>query len=152
MEISYRTGYIYKLICSETGDCYFGSTFNPIKRYSSHLSNNNTCTSKCLKNPIMYILEIKDFISKSHLEYIERDYILNNNCINKNVPKQTAKEWYKRKIEKNPNYHKEKYKQNGGTLRNIITHRECECGGRYCQRNLKTHLGTLKHKKYVSNI
>jgi len=100
----------------------------------------------------MSILEIKNNISKSELEYIERDYILNNRCINKKIPKQTVREWYKKRVEENPDYHREQYKRYGGTLRNHLTRRDCECGGKYIQRNLKFHLATIKHKKYVGNI
>ncbi len=152
MEKKYETGYIYKLICSETGDCYYGSTFNPMKRYSRHRQQDNKCKSKDLINPTMHIIEMKQNITRSELEFIEKHYILNNTCVNKRVPKRTHKEWYNQQIKENPNYLKEKYKKYGGVERNIRTKKTCECGGVYIQRNLKIHLQTDKHIKYVNTL
>ncbi len=39
-------GYIYKLKCSKTDMVYYGSTINPLKRFSQHRSISNTCASK----------------------------------------------------------------------------------------------------------
>ncbi len=149
----YKTGYIYKLVCSETGDCYYGSTRNdPVYRYKQHLKEDNCCSSKCLKEPTMHILEIKEGISKLNLELIEKHYILNNTCINKIVTRRKQKERYNHKKKSNPNYLKELYQKNGGIMRNLRTRKKCECGGVYIQRNLKNHLRTEKHKKYINNI
>ena len=98
------------------------------------------------------IVEEIDCENKYELHNRERYYIENNECINKKVPKQTVREWYKKMIDENPNYHKEQYKRYGGKLRNDLKRRTCECGGKYIQRNLKIHLATAKHKKYVGNI
>ncbi len=152
MEKIFEIGYIYKLICSETGDCYYGSTINPVKRFARHRQQNNTCKSKGLIKPTMHIMEMKKNISKNDLQSIEKYYILNNNCVNKNVPKRTYKEWYKQKIIDNPNYQKEKYQKYEGKSRNERTRKHCECGGKYIQRNLKIHLLTNKHIKYVNTI
>lgn len=149
----YKTGYIYKLVCSETGDTYYGSTRNdPVYRYKQHLKDNNVCSSKCLVDPKMHILEIKEGISKLDLELIEKYYILNNTCINKVVPRRTHRERYEQRKKNNPNYLKELYIKNGGTMRNLRTRKQCECGGIYIKRNLKNHLRTEKHKKYINNI
>lgn len=147
-----EVGYIYKLECSETDNCYYGSTFNPSVRIYSHRSYNNFCASKSLIKPKMKILETKHNITRRQLKLIEKYYILNNKCVNKNVPMRTRKEAYKDKIIKNPNYLKEIYIKNGGAIRNDVTRKYCECGGVYVQRNLKSHLQTLKHKKYIDNI
>lgn len=152
MEKKYEIGYIYKLICSETQKCYFGSTSDPIKRYNIHRNINNRCISRILKDPKMHILEIKKNISKSDLEYIEKYYILNNTCVNKQVPKRTYKEWYKHQKENNPNYLKELYQRSEGKKRNVRTREHCECGGVYIKRNLKIHLQTKKHNNYINNI
>lgn len=149
----FKTGYIYKLVCSETGDVYYGSTrSDPIYRYKQHLRQRNICSSKCLKNPTMHILEIKEGISKVELELIEKHYILNNTCVNKVIPRRSHREWYENKKRENPKYLKELYQKYGGTMRNLRTRKQCECGGVYIQRNLKQHLLTEKHKKYINNI
>tara|TARA_R100000988_G_scaffold103554_2_gene83366 strand:+ start:889 stop:1338 length:450 start_codon:yes stop_codon:yes gene_type:complete len=147
-----KTGYIYKLICSETGKCYFGSTYSPVVRYQRHLTKGNSCSSRYLINPTMHILEVKKNVSKDELLLIEKYYILNNTCINKYVPRQTNKERYHKYIKNNPDYLKEQYVKSGGRIRNILTKKTCECGGVFVQRNLKIHLKTAKHNNYVNNI
>ncbi len=151
MSIVYEFGYIYQLVCSETGNSYYGSTSNPSARYNHHRGKYNQCSSRHLIDPIMNIIEVKEDITKNELEWIEKHYIVNNPCINKKIPKQNPKEYYKAQIKQNPNFNKEKYIASGGAMRNIRTKKYCECGGRYVQRNLKMHLGTGIHKKYISN-
>ena len=50
-------GYIYKLICSETNNVYYGSTTNPLRRYHQHCAVNNNCSSKILVKPDLQLLE-----------------------------------------------------------------------------------------------
>ena len=144
-------GYIYRLICSETGNLYFGSTTSPDKRYRKHKSKFNKCSSRVLINPTMEIIETVNG-TRDELELIEKNYILNNTCVNIKVPKRSYKEWYEDKKKKNPLYLKMVYQQNGGTLRNLRTRRKCDCGGVYVQRNQKIHFSTNKHKKYITNL
>lgn len=144
-------GYIYELVCSETGNSYYGSTSKPHARYLHHRGKYNQCVSRHLINPTMNIIEIKENITRNELEWIEKHYILNYPCINKQIPKRTRKEYYKAMIKENPDYNKDKYIEIGGIMRNERTRKHCECGGKYIQRNLKIHLGTAKHKKYISN-
>lgn len=152
MATFYKKAYIYELICSKTGDCYFGSSTNPQARFIYHKSKFNQCTSKKLINPKMNIIQTIENITKEELEYIEKDYIVNYECVNKQVPKQTNKEYYVRRIAANPNFHIEKYKKDGGIKRNIRTRKTCDCGGIYIQRNFKIHEKSLKHKKYINTI
>jgi len=142
-------GYIYKLICSKTGQEYFGSTTDPNSRLKVHLSANNPCSSNILINPNMEILETVQG-TKKDLELKEKNYILNNKCVNKNVPQRSNKELYIFKKNQNPNYFKELYIKSGGTLRNELTRVYCPCGGKYIQRNKKYHLHTTKHKNYIN--
>ena len=144
-------GFIYKLICSETGDCYFGSTVDPKKRYLSHIKKNNGCSSKKLISPKMEIMEIV-YGTKNDLLLKEKNYILNNNCVNKNVPKRTSKELYEYKKSQNPNYNKELYIKEGGKERNLRTLVNCPCGGKYVKRNKKFHFQTNKHNNYISKL
>ena len=148
----YDIGYVYKLTCSETKNCYFGSTGNIICRYSQHRRKNNKCMSRHLINPTLDILETKINISRDNLKLIEKNYILNNTCINKNVPTRSHKEWYQQKLKDNPDYLKKQYELYGGKIRNIRTQKQCECGGTYVQRNLKIHEKTAKHIKYCNSI
>jgi len=146
-------GYIYKLTCSESGNVYYGSTTDPLRRYKQHQRVNNTCKSKELINPDIDLLEcisIQDRdLFKKELLTLERKYIENNNCVNKNIPLRTNEERYRDIIKKNPNYQKEQYIKYGGKRRNERTKVFCDCGGKYIKRNKKMHLLSVKHNDYV---
>jgi len=88
-------GYIYKLECEKTKNIYYGSTFD-IKKRQNKKWDNTSC--KNFINPKLEIIKKINVNNKKELLLIENEYILNNNCINKNVAIQT-KETYK-------NYHK----------------------------------------------
>lgn len=148
-------GYVYKLICSETGKVYYGSTTNPLRRYYQHCSPNNNCSSRILVKPDLQLLE--SVHSENEIEFtkklklIEKKYIKNNECINKNIPLRTNKERYQDKIKENPNYLKEQYIKSGGKLRNERTKKQCVCGATYIQRNKKVHELSKKHLDYIYN-
>jgi len=148
-------GYIYKLICSQTDKVYYGSTMNPVKRYHQHLSTQNNCSSKILIKPEFKLLEcvtIEDEENfRTELLLREKEYIKNNDCVNKVIPRRDRKEYYQDKLKENPNYLKEQYIKQGGIERNNRTRKECPCGGIYIQRNKKIHELTKKHLDYVYN-
>lgn len=148
-------GYVYKLVCSETKKVYYGSTINPSKRYNQHCSSLNRCSSRVLIKPEFQILEcvvIEDEENfKTQLRLREKDYIKNNDCVNKNIPTRTNKEYYRDKVKENPNYLKELYIRQGGIQRNRRTKRQCACGGSFIQRNKKHHELSKKHLNYVYN-
>lgn len=145
-------GYIYKLTCSENGDCYYGSTKHPKIRLYQHKSSYNNCSSKYLIDPTMEILETLENTTKEELENIEKEYILNNTCINNNVPRRTPKELYEKNKIENPNYLKELYEKSEGKMRNLRTRMICDCGGIYVKRNKPRHLITDKHINYIDNL
>ena len=92
--MSYQNGKIYKLICSETGDIYIGSTTQTLKdRLSGHKTPSNTCTSKGFINPIIVL--IKDFPcnTREELEAEERVFVKEVNCVNKQIPGRTNREY-----------------------------------------------------------
>tara|TARA_R100001086_G_scaffold249774_1_gene190840 strand:+ start:1397 stop:1861 length:465 start_codon:yes stop_codon:yes gene_type:complete len=148
-------GYIYKLVCSETDNVYYGSTTDPLRRYNQHCSIYNNCSSKILVKPELHLLDcicIENYEEfKKKLKLKEKEYIKNNNCVNKNIPLRTNKEYYQDKLKENPNYLKELYIKSGGKNRNERTRKICECGGTYIQRNKKKHDLSKKHLDYVYN-
>ena len=90
-------GYIYKLYCLTSGLVYYGSTINPIQvRLNGHIQKPTTASEQIIKNSNykMELLEELEFENKVDLLNREKYYILNNECINKNVPLRTTKEWY----------------------------------------------------------
>ena len=97
----------------------------------------------------MEILHTLENTTKEEMENIEKDYILNNTCINSKVPRRTAKELYQKNKIDNPNYLKELYEKSEGKMRNVRTRMICECGGVYVQRNKLRHLATDKHLNYI---
>ena len=144
-------GFIYKLICSETDKCYIGSTGDPKRRLLAHMRENNECSSNKLIYPKMEILEIV-YGTKDDLLLKEKNYILNNDCVNLRVPKRTKKEFYELKKKENPNYLKELYIKGGGAERNLRTLVNCPCGGKYVKRNKKIHFQTIKHKNFKDSL
>ena len=90
----YQNSKIYELVCSETGKRYIGSTTQKLyKRLWGHKHKNNSCMSKTFINPKIYLIENTPCNSKEELLSIERKYILNTECINKQIPLRTKKEW-----------------------------------------------------------
>jgi len=89
-------GFIYKII-SDNHLPYYGSTFNLKERKWSHITAFNSykkgksrfCYSFLhLECPSYKFIEIEtvDVYNKTELLKIETDYILNNDCINVNIP------------------------------------------------------------------
>ena len=88
---------IYKLIDNTNGNIYIGSTIQKYlsNRLSSHLwdcktKNKHGCVSReIIKNGDYKIELIEETDDKSR----ERYWIENTDCINKNIPGRTIKEW-----------------------------------------------------------
>ena len=92
---NYQNSKIYRLVCSETGNQYIGSTTQSLsQRKSGHKIKTNICTSKSLINPEIFLIENCPCNSKEELHKIERIYIENNECVNKFIPTRTKKEYY----------------------------------------------------------
>ena len=111
----YSKAKIYKIVCDETNLTYYGSTVQPLyKRLYGHKTPNNTCKTKDMINPKIYLVE--DFVCerKEQLHQRERYYIENNECINTCFPLRTMKEYreyHKEKIKKYYQDNKEKIKK-----------------------------------------
>jgi len=107
--LNYQNGKIYKLICSQTNRIYIGSTVAKLGiRKSQHIHSSNTCCSKDFINPEIYLLEKYPCNNKEELHSKEREYIENTDCVNKQLPGRTLKEWR----EANKGYIKEYYEKN----------------------------------------
>jgi len=174
--VNYQNSKIYELICSETGLKYIGSTTRPLsQRLGKHKQKKNTCSSKILINPKIYLLENTPCNSKEELHAIERKYIENNECVNIFIPGRTQKEYKeenKEKIEKyneewkknNKNYSKEYYLNNQEKKKEYVkkyreTNKEklkekinCECGSKYVKHNKTRHEKTQKHLSFYNKF
>ena len=120
---------VYRL--SSPNFTYFGSTTQSMeKRYNSHIHDaiyHKRLTSHKLfedGDVEITILAKGEFKDKKCLKDIERYYIENNTCINKNIPNRDSKEYekYRNSTEKRKEYRKKYFSQK-------VT---CE----YCGKNL----------------
>ena len=82
-------GYIYKIKCLETNECYYGSTTNFIKRKSAHINYKNYDNRDCISSKIIDrnnytidIIEEIDIDNKEELLNREQYYIDNFDNIN----------------------------------------------------------------------
>ena len=92
----YSKGKIYKIVCHETGEEYYGSCVVSLpQRKGVHKDKSNNCISKkIVERGNWDIVLLEDFPSetKFELERRERYYIQNNPCININLPAATLEE------------------------------------------------------------
>jgi len=169
----YQKSKIYRLVCSQTGNQYIGSTTQSLsQRKSGHKKKSNSCTSKFLINPEIFLVENCPCNSKEELHKIERSYIESMDCVNKRIPNRTVLEWYqdnkekiKEKIkeykrnnteiiaEKSKKYYqdnkeqaKEYYQDNKERIREREkTKVKCDCGYVVTKKWLPTHKKSTRH-------
>jgi hypothetical protein len=145
----YVNGKIYKIVCNETGEIYYGSTIQKLnERMNKHKSQKN-CESKQIINRNNYYCELIENYScnnKKELETREKWYILNNDCINQKIPTRTMKEYRQDNKEKIKEYSKQYCEDNKEKL--IEKRKEkitCElCGSIVNKSCLKRHQRTPK--------
>jgi len=103
----YQRGKIYRIVCNTTGLQYYGSTCEDklCKRLTRHKSDYNrflknkrgyVASFKILENNDYAIILVENFPcnNKDELLKIERYYIENNECVNKNIPSRISKEYH----------------------------------------------------------
>jgi hypothetical protein len=90
MPIDYTKGKIYKIMCNETGEQYFGSTVQSLnKRIAEHRAKKNECSSKQIIDRGNYqIILCENFACNNKEELLarERKWIDENECVNKKSP------------------------------------------------------------------
>jgi len=105
MPIDYTKSKVYKIVCNETGETYYGSTTQTLsRRMSSHRAKNNKCSSKQIierGNYDMILCEECSCENKEQLHAIERKWIDENECVNKFIPNRKYKEYIKEYTTKN---------------------------------------------------
>jgi len=119
----YSKGKIYKIVSDNIEGTYYGSTVDTLwSRFGTHNSkfrmwkkgSKAYCTSfKLIEagNAKIFLVENYPCNSKIELTARERWYIENNECVNKNVPNRTWKEYQKDNKEKIKKYMKEYMKE-----------------------------------------
>jgi hypothetical protein len=111
-----NSGFIYKLTCKNTLKTYYGSTTGDIaNRLTEHehkFKNGIRHSSADIIAGGSYSIEeveLVDYEDKKELRDRERFYITTDkNCINKNIPNRTCKDWH----EAHPDYNKVYYENN----------------------------------------
>ena len=101
----YANGKIYMIESLSAGLVYYGSTCLPLsKRLSSHKSEynrakqnlrNSVTSHQILDCPDYKIFLVERYPCNTKEELLSREayYIRNNECVNKNVPNRSQKEW-----------------------------------------------------------
>ena len=153
--VNYNNCKIYKIEPIEitnTNDIYIGATTKKYlsSRLAEHKHNYKLWENKLrnkynsfdlfdkygVDNCHIVLLESFNSIDKDELNQKELYYIQKHNCVNKNIPGRTKKQYY---ID---NYNK------------ILEHKNfknnCECGGKYTNTNKCSHFNSNKHNKYVN--
>ena len=139
--VNYENGKIYKLYSPSKNIVYYGSTAEKYlsRRFHKHLAHYKRykngkigyTTSFDVLECEDYKIELLEEVSCNNVEQLrerERYYIENNECVNKNIPNQTQKEWRNN----NEDYRKS-YEKNG-------------------VRIIKTILKNTKKKKLYANV
>ena len=159
--VNYSLGKIYKLQNKNNpeSDIYIGSTthlrlcqrfaehkntFNRFKKgltitnYSSHDIFRKYGTDNCE----IILIENVNAQNKDELKAKERQYILNNNCVNKQIP-QTKEDWK----EYTRSYNKEYRQTENQKLKDTIVF-NCDCGKHYTRKHKTRHFNTFKHLQF----
>ena len=113
-------GVVYKIVCNETTETYYGSTVQKLKnRIKQHCWNSKSsarpCKSKTIIDRNNFRFEVCEEVfceNRKELLLRERYWIENNDCLNKFVPLRTYPEFYKDNQSKILNYKKEHYQKN----------------------------------------
>ena len=147
-----RIGYVYKLYCDNVDGFYIGSSFNMIKRKSTHKSNYNNIKrkeynykvykyireNKGFDNWKFEILVEKEFENKTALRIKEKECIkLLKPTLNINNPYQTEEEF--------------KLQQKDHHAKAFATKINCVCGMKTDKSHKSRHEKSKKHKKYITN-
>jgi hypothetical protein len=127
-------GIIYKIVCNETGEVYYGSTTKPtlnirisghkcsFKRWKEGKTNYMTSFQILERGNYSYsLIETVECEDRKQLEQRERYYIENNECINKNIVGRTVKEWYDANNEYLKFYRKQKYLKDEVKVKELAT-------------------------------
>ena len=127
---------IYKIENENYDQVYIGSTTQKLNvRFSQHKSMRYSSRTLFETDGAKIVLLLEyPCKSKEDLENKEREYILENNCINKQVPHRTYKEYYQDKKE---------------FINRKVTCKTCGC--QIFKRCMNRHEKTKKHKKNLNN-
>lgn len=148
---------IYRIYDIDTDESYYGSTSQTItKRLQKHESDYRrykkgkkkyvTSSFDIIKNNNYKITLVHRICSsKTHAEDLESVYIKGCDCVNRNIPGRTRKEYYGDNKDKSKQYYKDNVKRIKARVR---VKYNCECGGIYTHDHKAKHFKTKMHQNY----
>ena len=174
MSSKYQNSKIYKIINEEMPNVvYYGSTIRTLNKRLNQHKNDCKKRNKSSKplfefgEPKIILIQNKPCNNRQELLKREAFYIKNFECINKNIPGRTIKEWEnenkdklrdksKKYREENKDKIKERKKKYREENKEKINEKrrencECECGGKFSNSNRARHLKTKKHLDFINN-
>ena len=172
---SYNNSTIYKIISNNSDDIYIGSSVQNLRsRLAQHSRDfraynkgtyNKYCTSyKIIEQGDYDIIELEKVCcnDKQELHKRERDWIERLECVNKNIPCRTKKEYYLDNkdsiLENRKDYyldnkdsilenHKAYYLNNKDSILEYKSQKiTCECGLQVSKSSLSRHKKSSRHK------
>ena len=158
-------GRVYKIYCNITGEYYYGSTTQTLaQRLSKHKNDykkwkngktNYTTSFRIIEreNYTISLLEEGEFQNKDFMKARERHYIENFECVNKNVPTRTDKEYreaHKEQIKEYLQAHREQKKEYDKEYREAHKEQIKEYDKEYYEAN-KEHIAEYHKEWYVAN-
>ena len=164
-------GYIYKISCNITGEDYYGSTRQTVKkRVYGHLFKKDCSATAIIERGNYSYTQLEEvfYDDPKELRKREKYYYMNYPNINKKSPNTTLEErkkqkqmneqtekrkerkrqYYKEHLEERKKYQREVYKTNREAIleRNHIPI-ECECGHHYHYNHRNRHFETKRHNE-----
>jgi hypothetical protein len=148
----YSKGKIYKIVSDNIEGTYYGSSADTLwSRFGRHNrdfrawkkgTHNYVTSFKLIEagNASIVLVEKYPCNDKIELKARERFYIENNECVNKNVPNRTQKEYYQD--------NKEKKKEQMKEYRKLTF--QCLCDGE--QHNLSNKTQHFKSQYHITNL
>jgi hypothetical protein len=99
----YSKSKIYRIVCNETGETYYGSTTQTLaRRLSCHKSDAKNRLHPCYSKQIIergnydiVLCEECPCENKEQLHAIERKWVEENECVNKHIPCRSPQEYQK---------------------------------------------------------
>ena len=159
---NYQNGKIYRIVCNETGEQYIGSTTQTLaQRLGQHtVRSSKKCKSWQIierGNYAIVLIEEYPCVNKQQLGQRERHFIENMECVNKNIPTRTFKEYYEthreRYIEQRREYtiaNNERLKKHRREYDNANREKITESHRKYVEAN-REKIAEQRRKNYEKN-
>ena len=158
---NFQEAKIYQIKSNQSDEVYVGSTTKTLsRRFSMHKAHYKqylagkyryTTSFKIIEYGDAYIELLEDYPceSKTELEHREAELIRDLNCVNKNIPGRTAKEYY----QDNRDKHLEQMNKYNEANKDKIKEQKkqkynCSCGGKYTYASKARHMKSIKHQEY----